>query len=273
MSKTATQNQPSHPIQFVDKGAHYELWITDDFETPDKQTPYLTEIFNNLHNANKAKELHIFICSDGGELAALFSFLQLIKQFNHVVTVAIGKIYSAGADLWLAGDERYIESYTTVMFHAIQYNGMITSSGPALQSSTEFFNNITDDIAFNILKLDKILTEEELKEYKLSEVWLTGQELIKRKAAKPYAKYRERFTPETDTVYTVSDGILMKLDKYCPNNYIPYIKLDVVDPITYQAIVEYLNCEDKKTCKPLINIKETPKKKLAPKKKPIKKDK
>ena len=77
MAKTITQNQLTHPIQFVDKGSHYELWITDDFETPDKQTPYLTEIFNNLHNANKAKELHIFICSDGGELSALFSFCSL----------------------------------------------------------------------------------------------------------------------------------------------------------------------------------------------------
>lgn len=64
------------------------------------------------------KKIKIFINTDGGDVTAmnnLISAIQLSK--TPCVTIGMGKCFSAGAMLLLAGKERYIFSNTIVMIH------------------------------------------------------------------------------------------------------------------------------------------------------------
>ena len=75
----------SQAIRWLDKGDHYELIFTDDFTTPSSSARFskgsfdpfrsssalLTDIIMDMREGCKSKEIHVFVGSFGGEVAAL----------------------------------------------------------------------------------------------------------------------------------------------------------------------------------------------------------
>lgn len=66
----------------------------------------------------KRKKIYVYIYSYGGDLTIAYSFINTIMcSKTPVVTVNLGNAMSAGALIFLAGHERYMHKFGTVMLH------------------------------------------------------------------------------------------------------------------------------------------------------------
>ena len=194
-------------IRWLDKGSHYELIFTDDFVTPSstgagKQGPgpfssifgsaLLTDIILDMRDGIKEKEVHVFVGSFGGEVAALNMILQQLLTYQYRVGINLGTACSCGWMLLFACHERYVSPFSQAMYHDIStvYGGKHTE----LQRTAEFMGRWQKEL-LKITDTAKVLTEKELELGRTSEVWLTGRELIDRGAARDYAEYQNRVIP------------------------------------------------------------------------------
>jgi ATP-dependent protease ClpP protease subunit len=79
---------------------------------------------NFSDTATTVKELNIYISSPGGHAVALVDIYNRIiklKEAGVKITTTISSFgYSAGAIIWLLGDERYIHEFDMVMLHYAQ---------------------------------------------------------------------------------------------------------------------------------------------------------
>lgn len=67
---------------------------------------------------NPQKPIVFYINSDGGSVHALLAIQAIMDAVpNPVVTVALGKAFSAGADILAHGDVRFVSPYARVMVH------------------------------------------------------------------------------------------------------------------------------------------------------------
>ena len=193
-------------IRWLDKIDHYELIFTDDFVTPTSgsgrpgKMPFsfphgnsiLTDIITDMREGQKSKEVHVFVGSFGGEVAALNMILQQLMTYEHRVGINLGTACSCGWMLLFACQERYVSPFSQAMYHDISsYCGGKHSE---LQHSAEFMGRWQDEL-LKITDTAKVLTKKELELGRTTEVWLTGKDLIDRGAAKDYSEYLTRQIP------------------------------------------------------------------------------
>lgn len=177
------------PIKFMDRKDHYELIFTSDFTYPDQQNPLYNDLLIDLKDADKSKEIHIWISSQGGCVTTLMLLSQLIEQFEYIVTIGTGEIDSCGFQFWSMGDQRYLYPKTFCMYHS-----MSSGTFGKTQEIKEYGNFIEryQQIFIQNMLSKNILTEEEIEKGKLTQVWLLGKDLIERGAAIDYSEYKNR---------------------------------------------------------------------------------
>ena len=79
--------------------------------------------FNDIDDSNRLaieerQPIKIFINSSGGLLDEAFSLISAIETSKTpVITIALGKAYSAGFLILLSGHQRFAQRYTTMMYH------------------------------------------------------------------------------------------------------------------------------------------------------------
>ena len=233
-------------IRWEDKGDHYELIFTDDFVTPSSAglrqsdgliafntgSALLTNIVLDMRNGNKHKEVHVFVGSFGGEVAALNMILQQLLTYDYRVGINLGTACSCGWMLFFACQERYVSAFSQAMYH-----DMATVCGgkhSELQRNAEYMARWQQEL-LKITDTAKVLTEKELELGRTSEVWLTGRELIERGAAREYSEYLNRKIPMPGI------GLMMGHDGY----YIPgpkgWTKVELVEHETI-SYAELLKC-------------------------------
>ena len=235
-------------VRWLDKGDHYELIFTDDFVTPSSAglrqsdgfiafntgSSLLTDIVQDMREGNKRKEVHVFVGSFGGEVAALNMILQQLLTYDYRVGINLGTACSCGWMLLFACQERYVSTFSQAMYH-----DMATVCGgkhSELQRNAEYMARWQQEL-LKITDTAKVLTEKELELGRTSEVWLTGRELIERGAAKDYSEYLTRKIPMPGI------GLMMGHDGY----YIPgpqgWTKVELVEheTIPYAELLKRLN--------------------------------
>lgn len=75
------------------------------------------EILRFLKDAPQ-EEITLFLTSSGGDVAAGFAFLDLIRGANvNLTTVALGEVDSMAIIVFLAGRRRLVGPHTTMFFH------------------------------------------------------------------------------------------------------------------------------------------------------------
>lgn len=230
-------------IRFIDKTTHYELIFTDDFVTPSsgsfddssKSYTLITDVVTDMRNANKDKELHIFIGSYGGQVSALNMIYQQVLTFKYRVAINLGMADSCGWMLYFVCHERYTSPFSQFMFHS-----MSSFSFGKVQENKN--HNHFDEKWWKILLsntcTEKVLTKDELKLGETSEVWLVGQDIIDRGFAKDYNEYLSRKSlVKNDNVFTVDDKIYVKED----DKYIKYQKSNKSESFTYEELIKKIN--------------------------------
>lgn len=108
--------------------AYYEdyndrkIYITCDID--ESLFEVVRQIMNyNREDKNKPveerKKIYVYIYSYGGDLTAAYSLINTIMcSQTPVVTVNLGNAMSAGALIFLAGQERYTHKFGTVLLHS-----------------------------------------------------------------------------------------------------------------------------------------------------------
>ena len=197
----ANNKYDNRPIRWLDKKDHYELIFTDDFITPssgfwdgpmDNGNSQLTDIVLDMRAGDKSKEVHVFVGSFGGEVAALNMILQQLLTYEYRVGINLGTACSCGWMLLFACQERYVSPFSQAMYHDISH--VAFGKHNEIQRSAEHCSKWQQQL-LKATDAAKILTEKEVELGKTTEVWFTGAELIERGAAKDYSEYLNRSIP------------------------------------------------------------------------------
>ena len=239
-------------IRWEDKGDHYELIFTDDFVTPSSAglrqsdgfialnpgSALLTDIVMDMRDGNKHKEVHVFVGSFGGEVAALNMILQQLLTYDYRVGINLGTACSCGWMLLFACQERYVSAFSQAMYHDM--STICGGKHSELQRNADYMARWQKEL-LKITDTVNVLTEKELELGRTTEVWLTGRELIERGAAKDYNDYLNRRMPMPGM------GLMMGHDGY----YVPgpqgWTKVELVEreTISYAELLRNMNAPEK----------------------------
>jgi ATP-dependent Clp protease protease subunit len=120
--------------------------------------------------------IKIFINSNGGCLNSVMNFINTIQMSKTpIYTIAMGKAYSAGGLMLMAGHKRFIFPDTTALVHDGS-TGAFGDTGKVIDN-LEFTKKLEDKVKQYIMKNTKI-TEELYKENFRRDWWMFSDEII-----------------------------------------------------------------------------------------------
>ena len=109
--------------------------------------------------------IKLFINSDGGDANAVMNVIDtILLSKTPVITIGMGRVYSSGGLLLMAGHKRYVFPHTSCLIHD-GYSGVIGSMGKVLDTA-EFNKAFEEQIKGYILSRTKITSEMYDKNYR-----------------------------------------------------------------------------------------------------------
>lgn len=137
-------------------------------------------LLENLLARPKKKELLLMICSDGGDLAAAFALVDVMRASKiPVKTVGLGSIASSGLVIFLTGTpgRRVLTPNTSILSH--QYSWGTEGKHHELFSVTKEFNLIQQRMLAHYVATTG-LSEDDVKAKLLpaSDVYLSAEEAL-----------------------------------------------------------------------------------------------
>lgn len=122
------------------------------------------------------KPIKIFINSDGGDVATILHIIDMIHlSKTPVYTIGMGRVYSAGGYLLMAGHKRYIFPHTSCLIHDGS-SGTIGSIGKMLDN-LEFTKELEKRVKQYVLSSTRI-TEEMYDQNYRRDWFLFSEEMI-----------------------------------------------------------------------------------------------
>lgn len=194
-------------IKFYDMIERYDLIFSSDFENADQSSTIYSDLLIDLKEADKSKELHIWINSQGGACSTLILLMQQIQEFEYVVTIGTGEIDSCGFMLWCLGDERYLGQLTFCMYHGISSGNFAKAN--EMQEFGIFIEKY-QSLFENVVREKGILTDEELEKGRYTEKWYLGKELIEREVSLDFVNYKRRTKFEKIEALKLGEQIYIK---------------------------------------------------------------
>jgi len=144
------------------------------------------ELLETDWTADNVKELHIYICSEGGYLRDCFAIIDIIEgiRARHDIlirTYGLGEVASAGFFIFLLGDERILYPSCRTFVHEHITIGDEKTYGERIKADKteekEVYDNyvkftsdrlgITSIKAKNLLRKNKWLTKKEVRNYNI----------------------------------------------------------------------------------------------------------
>lgn len=125
---------------------------------------------------DQRKEIKIYVNTDGGDLTSVLNFIDVISlSKTPIVTIGMGKIYSAGSLLMMAGHKRYIFPNTTCLIHSGSFGTMGTTD--KVLDNLEFTQKQEKKVKEYIVNRTKITDKQYTKNYR-KDWWLLSEEII-----------------------------------------------------------------------------------------------
>ena len=134
------------------------------------------EDIDNDIKPEDTKPIRVYINSDGGSVSAVFAIIDLLLMSRtRVVTIGLGKCYSSGGLLLMAGQERLLLPNCTVLIHDGQ-SGSYGAIGKMLDN-LEFTKELEVKIKNYILSRTTISEEEYDKNYR-RDWWIFADDAV-----------------------------------------------------------------------------------------------
>lgn len=163
-----------------------------------------TQIATLYEMADQYDTVLIYINSPGGSVDTLTELLSAFGRFETIITVAAGRVSSAGFFLWAAGHIRVVQKYTVLMAHRESYR----FDGKTDQHID--FGVFTNKICGSMIEdlCGHLLTDDEKVRIRTTEVFLSDQDMIERNKAITWSQFisRDNVQPEYHTIMTL-DGV------------------------------------------------------------------
>lgn len=122
------------------------------------------------------KPIRVYINSDGGAVSAVFAIIDLLLMSRtRVITIGLGKCYSSGGLLLMAGHERLLLPNCTILIHDGQ-SGSYGAIGKMLDN-LEFTKELEVKIKNYILSRTAITEEEYDKNYR-RDWWIFADDAV-----------------------------------------------------------------------------------------------
>jgi ATP-dependent protease ClpP protease subunit len=185
MFKTANEERCEDQgkfISIIENGGRVEVYVRG---SPMESTRELIALQQASENFDTAI---VWINSPGGDVSLLVELMNILKNFNNLVTIGTGQIASAGAMLWCIGDVRVLMDYTDFMIHRESYYYGYAKTQEHLEHASHTNRLYTKMI---VQLFGGILTEEEIEKAKLTEVFFVPDELIERGVAISYEQFKK----------------------------------------------------------------------------------
>lgn len=123
-----------------------------------------------------AKPIKIYINSDGGSVSAVFTIIDLLlMSYTPVITIGLGKCYSSGGLLLMAGHKRLLLPNCTVLIHDGQ-SGSYGAIGKMLDN-LEFTKELEVKIKSYILSRTSITEDDYDKNYR-RDWWIFANDAV-----------------------------------------------------------------------------------------------
>lgn len=127
-------------------------------------------------NTKDMKPIKIYINSDGGSVSAVFTIIDLLLMSKTpIITIGLGKCYSSGGLLLMAGHKRLLLPNCTVLIHDGQ-SGSYGAIGKMLDN-LEFTKELESKIKKYILSRTSITEEEYDKNYR-RDWWIFADDAV-----------------------------------------------------------------------------------------------
>ena len=156
------------------------LWnddIEDDFvEIYQDILRWNKEDIDNSVKPEDAKPIRVYINSNGGSVSAVFTIIDLLLMSRTpVITIGLGKCYSSGGLLLMAGHKRLLLPNCTILIHDGQ-SGSYGAIGKMLDN-LEFTKELEVKIKNYILSRTSIPEEEYDKNYR-RDWWIFADDAV-----------------------------------------------------------------------------------------------
>ena len=108
-------DQPTPEMMMMENKPSNRIYIGD---VTDQLAEQVIERMLAIASDNPQKPIVMYINSDGGSVHALLAIQAVMDAVpNPIVTVALGKAFSAGGDILAHGDVRFVSPYARIMIH------------------------------------------------------------------------------------------------------------------------------------------------------------
>lgn len=160
---------------FIDKAITIRDVITDDTaKTVIDQIRFWNAVDLDDDNPDP---IVLYIDSDGGSLTATLSIIGAIETSRTpVYTVNLGKAYSGGFFILVAGHKRYALPYSSYMFH--EGSTMVGGDAHKVIQSVSFYRRQLETLRNFVLENTNI-SEETYELYKKDDWWLDNEGALK----------------------------------------------------------------------------------------------
>ena len=166
-------------LYFYNRLQNRELFINFDIDENLVENSYDIMRWNKEDKGvpiENRKPITIFINSDGGCLNSVLNFINTIKlSKTPVITIGMGKVYSAGFLLLLAGHKRYCFENTEGLLHSGNFG--IRNSTEKVMDYIDHTKKVEQKVKEYIIDNSNISSEEYDKNYR-NEWYMLSNELL-----------------------------------------------------------------------------------------------
>ena len=179
MAIVISTEEPKKEVSSLADAGYYLLF--DEVDTSSAQSAIEWIMESNLTTEKKHKELTLVICSPGGELAAGFALIDVMRgSIIPIRTVGLGLIASAGLLIFISGTKglRTLTPNTSILSHQFSW-GTWGKEHELFAAQKEF--DLTTKRMISHYKKCTGLSDENIRKYLLppEDVWMDGKEAKK----------------------------------------------------------------------------------------------
>lgn len=180
----------------------HEFYLCGNIESADE---YI-EWFDVIRHSGPTDVIRLFINSYGGDLFTAIQFMRVLDETEATVIVSVeGACMSAATMIFLCADQFEVSEHTMFMFH--NYSGGVMGKGGEMLDQLQHERVWSEKLLRSVY--EDFLTEDEIKSMlNNKDLWMDGEEIIKRLEVKKAKMEAEKAAEEADDIEEVEPEII-----------------------------------------------------------------